>query len=116
MRSSPLPLRRYGHSPLKPSSHFSTQASPAVSSKRLKNGTSPRVGCLHPIPNTAVSQSGSKTRTPRWKARRQACVQLAAQAHDTLSEVKPPSVHVPEPEVPRLPPEDGSNLVFTIGR
>jgi hypothetical protein len=43
----------------------------------------------------------------------QACVQLAAQAHDALSEVKPPPVHVPEPEVPSLPPEDGSNLVFT---
>ena len=41
------------------------------------------------------------------------CVQLAAQAHDTLSEVKPTSVHVPEPEVPRLPTEDGSSLVFT---
>ena len=43
------------------------------------------------------------------------CVQLAARAHDTLSEVKPPSVHVPEPEVQRLPTEDGSELVFSSG-
>ena len=60
-----LPLMSCGDSPLKPLSHFSTPHLRAVSWQRLKNGTSPRAGCLHPIPNTAVSQSGLKTRTPR---------------------------------------------------
>ena len=45
------------------------------------------------------------------KSEAESCNEVARQAYNALSKVKPPSVHVPEPEVEL--PEDGSEPVFS---
>ena len=93
---APGALRRFALEAIEPF-FDATLASHVLAASEEWHIAASRVLCIHPKYRSLAKRI--KDAHAALKSAASTCVQLAAQAHDTLSEVKP-SVRAPEPEVP----------------